>query len=132
MYYCFFQIYIPILLMFVLLILMAGAILLLSHLLGPRRPSRERLATEESDGPAKREALSSLHVGFYRVAIAFVLFNAVVVFFYLWAVVFHQLRMYGFLAILFYLLFLAPGYLYLWKQGVFDLSRTSDKGQREP
>jgi NADH-quinone oxidoreductase subunit A len=132
MSYGYFQNYTPILLMFVLLILMAGGILLLSRLLGPRRPSRERLASEKSGGPVKREVLSSLHVGFYRVAIAFVLFNAVAVFFYLWAVVFHQLRMYGFLAILFYLLFLAPGYFYLWKKGVFDLSRTSDKGHREP
>jgi NADH-quinone oxidoreductase subunit A len=132
MSYGYFQNYIPILLMFVLLVLMAGAILLLSRLLGPRRPSREGMVSEESAGPARRDALSSLHVGFYRVAIVFVLFNAVTVFFYLWAVVFHQLRMYGFLAILFYLLLLAPGYFCLWRQGVFDLSRTSDKGHREP
>jgi NADH-quinone oxidoreductase subunit A len=82
---------------------------------------------ESGAGPyevvSKEIARSAISFRFLRLTIVFILFSIVAVFLYPWAVVFHQLRMYGFLAMLSFLLLVAPGYVYLWKKGVFDLAR---------
>ena len=128
MSYGYLQNYIPILLMFSVLVLMAGALLLLSFLFGGRKRSRGKSVSIESrampDEIASRDAArSAVSFRFLRLTIVFILFSVVAVFLYPWAVVFHQLRMYGFLAMLSFLLLVAPGYVYLWRKGVFDLAQ---------
>ena len=124
MSYGYFQNYIPILLLLGVLVLMAGGMLLLSYLLGTHRPTREKLAPYECGVPPTGDARHRFSVKFYLVAMVFILFDVEIVFLYPWAVVFHQLRMFGFIEMLLFLVLVLPGFIYLWKKGVFNWSRT--------
>jgi NADH-quinone oxidoreductase subunit A len=127
MSYGYFQSYIPILLLLGVLMLLAGGMILLSCLLGTHRPTREKLAPYECGMAPQGDAAHRFSVKFYLVAMVFILFDVEVVFLYPWAVVFHQLRMFGFVEMLLFLLLVLPGFAYLWKKGVFNWNR-SDSG----
>jgi len=126
--YGYFQNYIPVLILLGAVVLLAGIMLGLSYLLGPRRPTREKLAPYECGIVATTDARQRFSVKFYMVAMVFILFDVEVVFLYPWAVIFHELRMFGFIEMLLFLLLVLPGYVYLWKKGVLDWTR-SDTGE---
>jgi NADH-quinone oxidoreductase subunit A len=127
----YFQNYIPILLLLAVLLLMAGGMLLLSYLLGTHRPTREKLAPYECGVPPTGDARHRFSVQFYLVAMVFILFDVEIVFLYPWAIIFHQLRMFGFIEMLLFLLLVLPGFIYLWKKGIFDWSRTGSEDSGE-
>ena len=60
---------------------------------------------------------------FYLVAMVFILFDVEVIFLYPWAVIFHELRMLGFIEMLLFVALVFPGFIYLWRKGVFDWSQ---------
>ena len=128
MSYGYFQNYIPVLILLGAVVLLAGIMLGLSHLLGPRRPTREKLAPYECGIVPTTDARQRFSVKFYMVAMVFILFDVEVVFLYPWAVIFHELRMFGFIEMLLFLLLVLPSYVYLWKKGVLDWTR-SDTGE---
>ncbi len=128
MSYGYFQSYIAVLLLLGVLLLMAGGMLLLSYLLGTHRPNRAKLAPYECGVAPTGDAAHRFSVKFYLVAMVFILFDVEVVFLYPWAVIFHQLRMFGFIEMLTFLVLVLPGFIYLWKKGVLDWSR-SDSGE---
>jgi NADH-quinone oxidoreductase subunit A len=59
-------------------------------------------------------------VKFYLVAMLFIIFDVEVVFFYPWAVVYRQLKLFGFFEILIFVGIFLVGYIYIWKKGVLD------------
>jgi NADH-quinone oxidoreductase subunit A len=59
-------------------------------------------------------------VHFYLVAMLFIIFDVEVVFFYPWAVVYKQLKLFGFVEMLVFIGIFAVGYIYIWKKGVLD------------
>lgn len=118
------QNYSVILLLLGVVVLLAGGMLALSYLLGPRRPTVRKLSPYECGVPSTGDARQRCSVKFYLVAMVFVLFNVGIVFLYPWAVIFHELRMFGFLEMLLFLLFVLAGFAYLWKKGVLDWSRS--------
>jgi len=123
MSYGYFQNYIPVLLLLGVLILLAGGLLLVSYLFGTHRPSRVKLAPYECGVTPTGDAAHRFNVKFYLVAMVFILFDVEVIFLYPWAVVFHQLRMFGFVEMLLFLLLVLPGFVYLWRKGVLNWSR---------
>jgi NADH-quinone oxidoreductase subunit A len=124
MVYGYFQSYIAVLLLLAVLMILAGGMLLLSYLLGTHRPTRAKLAAYECGMAPSGDAAHRFSVKFYLVAMVFILFDVEVVFLYPWAVIFHQLRMFGFIEMLLFLLLVLPGFIYLWKKGVLDWSRS--------
>jgi NADH-quinone oxidoreductase subunit A len=112
--------YLPILILFILATLLAGVAVLLGHLFGPRRPSQRKAQTYESGmtpiGPGTRR----LPVRFYLIAVLFILFDIEVVFFYPWAVVFRELKLFGLIEMLIFILILLVGYAYAWKKGALE------------
>ena len=126
----YFQNYVPILLMLAVVVLLAGGMLLLSWLLGQRRPSRAKLTAYECGMTPTGDARQRFSVKFYLVAMVFILFDVEVIFLYPWAIVFHQLRMFGFIEMLLFLLLVVAGFAYLWKKGVLDWSKP-DGGESE-
>ena len=80
--------------------------------------------------PPVGDARQRFSVKFYLVAMVFILFDIEVVFLYPWAVIFHELRMFGFVEMLLFLLLVVSGFAYLWKKGVLDWSK-SDTGELE-
>ena len=112
--------YLPLFILFVLAILLAGLVVVLGHAFGPRRPTERKSQPYESGmtpiGPGTRR----LPVRFYLVAVLFILFDIEVIVFYPWAVSFRQLGLFGLIEMLIFILILLVGYVYAWKKGALE------------
>ena len=82
------QSYLPIVTMFVLAALFAGASFLASGLLGPKKPTAAKVAPYESGIVPTREPAQRFPVRFYLVAMIFIIFDIEIIFLYPWAVIF--------------------------------------------
>ncbi len=114
------QNYIPI---FILLLVAAGfgfGAVLLSSLLGPRRPNPEKLSTYECGMTVEPGARRPFDVKYYLVAMAFLVFDVEVVFMYPWAVKFKALGLFGLVEMAIFLFILLVGYAYIWRKGVLE------------
>ena len=112
--------YLPVLIHFLVVVVVAAAILGLSSWVGVKRPSRVKLSPYECGIPPVGDARDRFSVSFYLVAMLFILFDVEVVFLYPWAVIFKSLKWFGFFEMLLYMAILLAGYVYLWKKGALD------------
>jgi NADH-quinone oxidoreductase subunit A len=93
---------------------------LLSSVLGPRKPTPEKMAPYECGMPAVGDARERQSVKFYLVAMIFLLFDIEVAFLYPWAMALRQLGWNGFVQVSLFVLLLLAGYVYVWRKGVLD------------
>ena len=93
---------------------------LLSSVLGPHKPTPEKLAPYECGMPAVGDARERQSVKFYLVAMIFLLFDIEVAFLYPWAVALRDLGWPGFVQIVTFFLILSVGFVYVWRKGVLD------------
>jgi NADH-quinone oxidoreductase subunit A len=100
----------------------AGSVFL-SHLLGPRNPTPEKLAPYECGMPPVGDARERQSVKFYLVAMIFLLLDIEVAFLYPWAMALRGLGWTGFVQVVLFFAVLLAGYLYVWKKGVLDWSQ---------
>lgn len=112
--------YLPILILMVFAIGVAGVMLLLSALLGPRLRTRSKLSTYESGMPLLDFSHKRMSIQFFLIAMVFILFDVEIAFLYPWALVFRSGGMPLFIEMLVFLAVLAVGYAYLWKKKAFD------------
>jgi NADH-quinone oxidoreductase subunit A len=114
------QEYIPIAILVILAIGLAGLVVILGHMFGPRRPTKRKSMPYESGmrpiGPGTRR----MPVRFFLVAILFILFDIEVIFFLPWAVVFRKLGLFGLVEMLIFIVILLVGYVYAWKKGALE------------
>src|SRR6202142_2392779 len=115
--------YLPLLMHFVLAGALAGVIVLLSRLIGYRRPTRAKLSPYEWGMAPVGDARQRFSVKFYLVAMLFILFDVEAVFLYPWAIIFKDLKMFGFWEMLVYIGIVLAGYWYIWKKGVIDWNK---------
>lgn len=113
----------PLLLMFIAAMGISGAILVLSVLVGRHRPSRAKDQPYECGIRPTGDAREPFSVQFYLVALVFILFDIEAIFLYPWALVYRELRLFGFVEMLLYIIILLAGYIYLWKKGALDWDR---------
>src|SRR5947208_10007723 len=92
----------------------------LSAVLGPRKPTPEKAAPYECGMPPVGDARERQSVKFYLVAMIFLLFDIEVAFLYPWAMALRDLRWPGFIQVLLFFGLLSAGYVYVWKKGVLD------------
>jgi len=109
--------YLPIGILVLLASLFAAGNILLSSVLGPRRPNPEKLSPYECGIMPVGTARQRFSVKFYLVAMLFIIFDMEIVFLYPWAVVFHELKVFGLMAMGTFLVILLVGYFYAWKKG---------------
>jgi NADH-quinone oxidoreductase subunit A len=95
-------------------------IILLAHLLGPKRPTQRKLEPYESGMRVIGPGMRRMPVRFYLVAVLFILFDIEVVFFLPWAVTFRQLGVYAFVEMLVFVGILLVGYVWVWKKGALE------------
>src|SRR6187200_3208772 len=95
----------------------------LSGLLGPRKPSPEKSAPYECGMPPVGDARERQSVKFYLVAMIFLLFDIEIAFLYPWAMALRSLGMMGFVQVISFFALLSTGYVYVWRKGAFDWSR---------
>jgi NADH-quinone oxidoreductase subunit A len=121
------QPYIPFLLLLGFVMSVGAAIPLLSHFLGPRRPTAVKRAPYESGMPPLGSARERFSVKFYVVAMLFILFDIETVFLIPWGAIYFGAPGaggpgMGFLLVemMVFLLLLFAGYVYVWKRGAFQ------------
>jgi NADH-quinone oxidoreductase subunit A len=117
--------YLPLLIHILAASVVASAIVLLSWLLGKRRPTRAKLSPYECGMTPVGDARERFSVKFYLVAMLFILFDVEAVFLYPWAVILRDLKMFGFFEMLVYIVVILVGFFYVWKKGVLDWGKTS-------
>ena len=59
---------------------------------------------------------------FYLVAMLFIVFDIEAIFLYPWAVVYRELKMFGFVEMLVFVVLILSGFFYIWKKGALDWS----------
>ena len=96
---------------------------LLSSVLGPRRPTAEKSAPYECGMPAVGDARERQSVKFYLVAMIFLLFDIEVAFLYPWAMALRELGWPGFVQVVLFMALLLAGYVYVWRKGRARLGR---------
>jgi NADH-quinone oxidoreductase subunit A len=119
--------YLPLLIHFIVAGVVATAIVLLSWLIGYRRPTRAKLSAYECGMAPIGDARQRFSVKFYLVAMLFILFDVEAVFLYPWAVILRDLKMFGFWEMLVYIVIVLVGFFYVWKKGVLDWGPVSSR-----
>jgi NADH-quinone oxidoreductase subunit A len=118
--------YVPLLILIALVVISAVAIVVLSHLFSPTRPTPVKHEPYESGIPPLGTARERFDVKFYLVAVLFIVFDIEVVFMMPWAVAFRQLDILGLgilgglLEMIVFVAVLLVGYVYLWKRGALE------------
>jgi NADH-quinone oxidoreductase subunit A len=92
----------------------------LGKLVGPRKPTAEKLAAYECGMPPVGDARERHPVKFYLVAMIFLLFDIEIAFLYPWAMAIRALRWNGFLQLILFFAILLAAYVYVCRQGIFD------------
>lgn len=109
--------YLPLFVMILIGVLFGVSNIVLAEWLGPKRSTRAKLSTYESGMEPVKTARERFTVKFYLVAMMFILFDIEIIFMYPWAVQFRELGMYGFTAMILFMILLFAGYLYVVKKG---------------
>jgi NADH-quinone oxidoreductase subunit A len=87
--------YLPILVLLVVAAGLAGVFTVLASLLGPSRPTREKMLPYESGLDPASSPKIKFSVQFYRIALLFLVFDIEAAFFYPWAVLYRDLSCKG-------------------------------------
>ncbi|HVZ98396.1 MAG TPA: NADH-quinone oxidoreductase subunit A [Chitinophagaceae bacterium] len=109
--------YLPIAIQLIFAVILVGGIIFITHVLGPKRKSQEKLENFESGIESHDNARRPMAIKYFLVAILFVLFDVEVIFFYPYAVNFRELGWHGFLAIVMFVAFFLAGFIYIVKKG---------------
>ena len=117
--------YLPILILLVLSTGLACLIVILTHLIGPRRDTKTKLMPYESGMNPIGSAVRRMPVRIYLIAVLFILFDIEVVFFLPWAVVFSTFIKNGqglfiLLEMFIFMVILLVGYIYAWKKDALE------------
>ncbi|GHO69176.1 NADH-quinone oxidoreductase subunit A 1 [Ktedonobacter sp. SOSP1-52] len=110
----------PIFILVTLAVLFGLLVMVVTNVLGPRKPSPEKLAPyecgiQEIEPPKKRFPVKYLLTG-----MLFIVFDIEIVSFYPLAVLLHQLQLFGLIELLVFLAILMVGYVYVWRKGAFS------------
>lgn len=109
--------YLPIGLQLLFAVLFVGAMMGLTHLLGPSRKTKDKLENFESGIDSVGNARQPMAIKYFLVAILFVLFDVEVIFFYPYAVNFRGLGWPGFFAVMMFVAFFLCGFIYIIRKG---------------
>ena len=89
-------------------------------LLGPNNPNAAKLSPYECGFEAFENARMKFDVRYYLVAILFIIFDLEIAFLFPWAIVLDDIGMFGFLAMMIFLLVLVVGFVYEWQKGALE------------
>lgn len=109
--------YLPIAIQLFFAILFLVAMMGITHWLGPKRKTSDKLASFESGIESVGNARQPVAIKYFLVAILFVLFDVEVIFFYPYAVNFRELGWDGFMAVILFVGFFMAGFFYIIKKG---------------
>ena len=125
------QNYVPIFIFAFVAFLVAAGTLALFYLVRPRNPFKTKLMPYECGITPVGNARERFSVKFYLVGMLFIVFDIEAIFLYPWAVVYRELKMFGFVEMLIFIVLILSGFYYIWKKGALDWSG-SDKYSGKP
>ncbi len=112
--------YLPILIFLFVSTALGIVLIVLGGLLGPNRPSADKLSPYECGFEAFEDSRNKFDVRYYLVAILFIIFDLEIAFFLPWAVALDSLGMFGVAAMFVFVAELAIGYVVIWKRGALE------------
>ena len=112
--------YLPILIFIFIGLGMAVTMTAIPFIIGESKPDKEKLSAYECGFEAFDAASGRFDVRFYLVAILFIIFDLEVAFLFPWAVVLDDIGIFGFLAMIVFLLVLVVGFVYEWMKGALE------------
>ena len=116
--------FLPLLILLVIAVVLAGTLVGLSWILGPKKPSAAKLAPYECGVSPVGSARERFPVKFYLIAMLFIVFDIETVFLYPWAVTYRQVphlrQIIELVEMITFIIILFVGYIYVWKKGAFE------------
>jgi len=119
----------PLLAYFVLVVVLAAAVLSVSYLLGQRHSEPATGDPYEGGIVSEGSARVRFSVCYYLIAMFFVVFDLEAVFVYAWAGAVRELGWSGYCAVLLFIALLAAALFYLWRVGALDWSRETHRSR---
>ena len=110
--------YLPVLVFLAMIVAFGGMSLAAAALVRPSRPTLAKLQSYECGPEPVGPAWIRFPVGFYLVALVFIVFDALVVFLFPWALVLRALGWAAFGPMVLFLLILGLGWLYAYREGI--------------
>jgi len=86
----------------------------------PQKPYPEKLATYECGMDTIGPTWVQFNFRYYYYALVFVVFDIETIFLYPWAVAFRQLKLFGFIEMVIFVLILVVGFIYAWKKRALE------------
>jgi NADH-quinone oxidoreductase subunit A len=115
--------YVPLLLLFVIAASLAGVMFALSHFIGPKNPTPEKMIPYECGSESTGARHVKLSVKFYMTAILFVVLDVEVVLLYPWVVTMREGGWSSLLTMAPFLMLLVVALVYEWKKGAMEWER---------
>lgn len=114
--------YLPLALQVLVAVGFVGLVMGVTHIMGPKRKTQDKLINFESGIPSIGNARQPMGIKYFLVAILFVLFDVEVIFFYPYAVNFKHFLEIGtgletFMAVVLFVSFFLCGFIYIIKKG---------------
>ena len=107
-------------LLLIFAIAIACGMVLMTSILGPKREFADKMEPFECGESQLVSPHQRFSVKFYLVAVLFVLFDIEAVFMYPWAVVFRDLKVFGFVEMVVFIGILGLSLVYVWRRGALD------------
>ena len=111
------QNYVPVFIFIAVVGVLIPITLLLTRLVRPNNPQREKLLPYECGIDPVDRARGRYTVRYYIVAILFVVFDVETIFLFPWAVKFKAFGLFGLFEMLIFLGILIVGYIWIWQKG---------------
>ena len=112
--------YLPVFIFAALIIGFGVVSLVIARLLRPSRPDPVKLMNYECGAETIGEAWVQFPVGFYLVALIFIVFDALAVFLFPWALVLRSVGLNAFWVMAAFVGVLGLGWLYAYREGVLE------------
>ena len=109
----------PVLILVGLAILFGIVVMGVTAVIGPRKPSPEKLAPYESGIQGIEAPTHRFPVKYLLTGMLFIAFDIEIVSFYPLAILLHSLQLTGLIELLTFLAILVVGYIYVWRKGAF-------------
>ena len=112
--------YLPIFIFLVFALIFAGIMLGIGFTFGPHNPDAEKNSPYECGFEAFEDSRMKFDIRYYLVAILFIIFDLEIAFLFPWAIVIHDVGIYGLISMAIFLFILIIGFIYEWKKGALE------------
>jgi NADH-quinone oxidoreductase subunit A len=125
------ELYFPVLAQGLLAVVIAAALIIISYAFGKKVRNKIKDTPYESGIVPTGDARSRFSVKFYLVAMLFILFDIEAIFLYPWAVVYRDLKMFGFIEMLIFVVLILSGFFYIWRKGALEWAHPDHPARRK-